>query len=61
MSTGEWAEYASYNVCQHLQSNNGTQSPEVEWVELPTIVYYTGYTISLLALLLAVVVFINFK
>uniref|UniRef100_A0A336K2T2 Diuretic hormone receptor n=1 Tax=Culicoides sonorensis TaxID=179676 RepID=A0A336K2T2_CULSO len=55
-----WAEIANYAGCQHVPANT-TQPPEVEMVELPTYVYYTGYTISLLALLLAVVVFINFK
>jgi hypothetical protein len=30
-------------------------------VELPTIIYYTGYTISLVSLTLAVAVFLRFK
>lgn len=55
-----WAEVGNYAGCEDASSDS-TLSPENEMVELSTIIYYIGYTISLLALLLAVVVFINFK
>lgn len=56
-----WAEIGNYAGCEDATTDS-TISPENEnMVELSTVIYYIGYTISLLALLLAVVVFINFK
>lgn len=53
---GRWDNYTNYDLCQHLSV------PEFEpGIELPTIVYYTGYTISLVSLSLAVAVFFSFK
>ncbi|XP_031631307.1 diuretic hormone receptor-like isoform X2 [Contarinia nasturtii] len=56
---GQWDNYTHYDLCQHLQP---TVVPEFDaGIELPTLVYYTGYTISLVSLTLAVAVFLYFK
>lgn len=55
-----WADIGNYASCEDA-STDSTLPPEVEMVELSTVIYYIGYTISLLALLLAVFVFISFK
>lgn len=53
---GRWDNYTNYDLCQHVVV------PEFEpGIELPTIIYYTGYTISLVSLSLAVAVFFYFK
>lgn len=56
---GTWDNYTNYDECQHV----GTSAlPEFELhIELPTIVYFVGYSISLAALVLAVTVLVNFK
>lgn len=57
---GKWDNYTSYDLCQHVP--DPSVIPEFEpGIELPTIVYYTGYTISLVSLTLAVAVFLYFK
>lgn len=57
---GKWDNYTNYDLCQHVPAPSVV--PEFEpGIELPTIVYYTGYTISLVSLTLAVAVFIYFK
>ncbi|XP_055607233.1 diuretic hormone receptor-like isoform X2 [Uranotaenia lowii] len=57
---GTWENYTNYNDCLHLSAPS--HIPEFEMlIELPTIVYYIGYSISLVTLLLAVTVLINFK
>lgn len=59
-SDGNWDNYTNYDSCQHVPAASAV--PEFEPViELPTIVYYTGYTISLISLTLAVAVFVYFK
>lgn len=53
---GKWDNYTNYDLCQHMVV------PEFEpGIELPTIIYYIGYTISLVSLSLAVAVFFYFK
>uniref|UniRef100_A0A1Q3FK52 Diuretic hormone receptor n=1 Tax=Culex tarsalis TaxID=7177 RepID=A0A1Q3FK52_CULTA len=56
---GTWDNYTNYDECQHV----GTSPlPDFELhIELPTIVYFAGYSISLAALVLAVTVLVNFK
>lgn len=57
---GNWDNYTNYDQCQHLTGASAV--PEFEpGVELPTIVYYVGYSISLISLSLAVAVFVYFK
>ena len=57
---GTWDDHTNYEQCTHLPEQSLT--PEFElFVELPTIIYYTGYTLSLVALILAVIVFIRYK
>lgn len=57
---GNWDNYTNYDQCQHLAAASSV--PEFEpGVELPTIVYYVGYSISLISLSLAVAVFVYFK
>lgn len=57
---GNWDNYTNYDLCQHVPDSSAVPEFEVG-VELPTIVYYTGYTISLISLTLAIAVFIYFK
>lgn len=59
-SNGNWDNYTNYDLCQHVL--DGSAVPEFEpGIELPTIIYYSGYTISLISLSLAVAVFMYFK
>jgi corticotropin releasing hormone receptor 1 len=57
---GKWDNYTNYDKC-HLPTVDHVAGHFEPVVELPTIIYYTGYTISLVSLCLAVVVFIHFK
>lgn len=57
---GNWDNYTSYDQCQHVPESSAVSEFEPN-IELPTIVYYTGYSISLISLTLAVAVFIHFK
>lgn len=54
---GHWSNYTNYDLCQHVPD---TTEFDTE-VELPTIIYKIGYTISLISLSLAVAVFVHFK
>lgn len=59
-SNGTWDSYTNYSACEHIEQTSVV--PEFEPViELPSIIYYVGYTISLVALVLAVTVLIYFK
>ena len=61
-SDSKWDNYTSYEQCRHLTDGSGHSVSEfAPGVELPTIIYYTGYTISLISLTMAVAVFIHFK
>lgn len=62
---GKWDDLTNYEKCQHIMQNNRTCS-DMDFdvrcsADATSIIYYVGYTISLLALTLAVIVFINFK
>ena len=59
-SNGVWDNYTNYDRCLHLPPETPVDGFEPS-VELPTIIYYTGYTISLVSLTLAVAVFLRFK
>uniref|UniRef100_A0A182FFC8 G-protein coupled receptors family 2 profile 2 domain-containing protein n=1 Tax=Anopheles albimanus TaxID=7167 RepID=A0A182FFC8_ANOAL len=52
---GRWDNYSHYAACHH------TSEPPPDIVEISSIIYYTGYTLSLVALSLAVIVFVYFK
>jgi hypothetical protein len=57
---GNWDNRSNYDQCIHLSEASAV--PEFDTgIELPTIIYYTGYSISLIALTLAVIVFLYFK
>ncbi|XP_017474728.1 PREDICTED: diuretic hormone receptor [Rhagoletis zephyria] len=59
-ANGTWEKYTNYDLCMHLPAPSTV--PEFEpIVELPTIIYYIGYTISLVSLTLAIIVFVYFK
>ncbi|XP_017868914.1 PREDICTED: diuretic hormone receptor isoform X2 [Drosophila arizonae] len=58
---GSWAQYTNYDACAHLPAETETV-PEFETiVELPTIIYYIGYALSLVSLTLALIVFAYYK
>lgn len=56
----KWDNYTNYAQCNHVVEPTGISEFEII-VELPTIIYYVGYTLSLISLLFAVSVFIYFK
>ncbi|GAB0096162.1 diuretic hormone receptor [Sergentomyia squamirostris] len=58
---GEWDNYTNYNQCHHVPVSSSIQEEFELSVELPTIIYYVGYTISLISLLLAVLIFVHFR
>ncbi|XP_035787325.1 diuretic hormone receptor-like isoform X1 [Anopheles albimanus] len=57
---GTWDNYTDYDSCQHLAQASPVPGFE-PGIELPTLVYFVGYSISLAALVLAVVVLVYFK
>ncbi|XP_050092484.1 diuretic hormone receptor isoform X2 [Anopheles aquasalis] len=57
---GTWDNYTDYDSCQHLAPASPVPGFE-PGIELPTLVYFVGYSISLAALVLAVVVLVYFK
>lgn len=57
---GTWNTFANYDACKHLESAASDQTLE-SFIELPIIIYFVGYAISLLALFCAVTVLIYFK
>ncbi|EDW74263.1 uncharacterized protein Dwil_GK21476 [Drosophila willistoni] len=59
-ANGTWEKYTNYDACMHLPAPETVPEFEVI-VELPTIIYYIGYTISLVSLTLALIVFAYFK
>ncbi|KAL9915531.1 diuretic hormone receptor isoform X2 [Glossina fuscipes] len=59
-ANGTWEKYTNYDACMHLPAT--VTVPEFEpIIELPTIIYYIGYTISLISLTMAILVFAYFK
>ncbi|XP_076330071.1 diuretic hormone receptor-like [Tachypleus tridentatus] len=57
---GSWAEKSNYSQCKPVLSEN--EMLQVLWdVKEATTVYYVGYGVSLLALLLALGIFLYFK
>ncbi|ALC42536.1 Dh44-R1 [Drosophila busckii] len=59
-ANGSWAPYTNYDACAHLQSPE-TVPEFITIVELPTIIYYIGYALSLVSLTLALIVFAYYK
>nr|XP_016927882.1 diuretic hormone receptor [Drosophila suzukii]XP_036669507.1 diuretic hormone receptor [Drosophila suzukii] len=59
-ANGTWEKYTNYDACAHLPAPESVPEFEVI-VELPTIIYYIGYTLSLVSLSLALIVFAYFK
>ncbi|XP_064542956.1 diuretic hormone receptor [Drosophila montana] len=60
-SNGTWAQYTDYDACAHLPAETQTVSEFETIVELPTIIYYIGYALSLVSLTLALIVFAYYK
>ncbi|XP_046437865.1 diuretic hormone receptor-like isoform X2 [Daphnia pulex] len=60
---GTWANYSNYRSCVPLSSDFGGATPEygVGISEDTTTIYFTGYTVSIVALTLAIWIFIHFK
>lgn len=57
---GTWNSFANYDACKHLEPP--ASDPTLEsFIELPIVIYFVGYTISLLALFCAVTVLVYFK
>ncbi|XP_041771836.1 diuretic hormone receptor-like isoform X2 [Anopheles merus] len=57
---GTWDNYTDYDRCEHLEQPPPLPSFEPE-IELPTLIYFVGYSISLAALVLAVAVLVYFN
>uniref|UniRef100_A0A182IPK0 Diuretic hormone receptor n=1 Tax=Anopheles atroparvus TaxID=41427 RepID=A0A182IPK0_ANOAO len=57
---GSWDNYTDYDRCEHLAQSSPVPSFE-PGIELPTLIYFVGYSISLAALVLAVAVLVYFK
>uniref|UniRef100_A0A0P5ACH2 Diuretic hormone receptor n=1 Tax=Daphnia magna TaxID=35525 RepID=A0A0P5ACH2_9CRUS len=60
---GMWANYSNYRSCVPLSTDFGGATPEygVGISEDTTTIYFTGYTVSIVALTLAIWIFIHFK
>ncbi|XP_045026799.1 diuretic hormone receptor isoform X6 [Daphnia magna] len=60
---GTWANYSNYRSCVPLSTDFGGATPEygVGISEDTTTIYFTGYTVSIVALTLAIWIFIHFK
>ncbi|XP_014253744.1 diuretic hormone receptor-like isoform X2 [Cimex lectularius] len=56
---GTWSTYTNYNACQATVPEN--MVPEMPWVVGASTIYCIGYSISLVALCVAVWIFIYFK
>ncbi|KAL5288155.1 CRHR2.2 family protein [Megaselia abdita] len=54
---GTWSNYSSYDNCKHLTS----QMPIADFFELPPWIYCGGYILSLLALSVAIIIFVYFR
>nr|XP_029725840.1 diuretic hormone receptor-like isoform X2 [Aedes albopictus] len=57
---GTWNSFANYDACKHLELPTSDETLE-SFIELPIVIYFVGYTISLLALFSAVTVLVYFK
>ncbi|XP_021696799.1 diuretic hormone receptor isoform X1 [Aedes aegypti] len=57
---GTWNSFANYDACKHLELPSSDPTLE-SFIELPIVIYFVGYTISLLALFCAVTVLVYFK
>ncbi|XP_046390384.1 diuretic hormone receptor-like [Ischnura elegans] len=61
-SNGTWAAYTDYNGCSEVvQHSEGVQTPQTFGVELATTIYFVGYALSLVALAVAIFIFLYFK
>lgn len=64
MANGSW-DKTNFDSCLHIQHSNRTCS-ELDFdlrcsAYAASAIYYIGYSVSLVALILAIIVFINFK
>lgn len=58
--SGEWDNYSDYTACSNL-ADEGEDDAGGSGVEVSTILYFGGHTMSLIALGLAVWIFVYFK
>ncbi|XP_058123003.1 diuretic hormone receptor-like [Anopheles ziemanni] len=56
---GSWDNYTDYDRCEHVLAT--PMSSFEPSIELPSLIYYVGYSISLAALVVAVAVLVYFK
>jgi len=56
-ANGTWSLYTNYSACRDITNATALETG----IEVTTTLYYVGYTLSLVALILAVSVFLYFK
>lgn len=61
LSTGTWAEYTDYSNCRELENEHIVNDHVSHSIELTTTIYLFGYTVSLIALAVAVYIFCRYK
>ncbi|XP_066996249.1 diuretic hormone receptor-like [Anabrus simplex] len=60
-SNGTWAGYTNYTLCLNTISTQPPQSDQPEIIEISSTLYYAGYSLSLVALIVAISIFLYFK
>lgn len=61
-ANGTWNNYTNYDQCQHIMPLHDANAHDFKpAIEVSTYIYVSGYALSLAALVLALLVFINFK
>ncbi|KAG8222628.1 hypothetical protein J437_LFUL018069 [Ladona fulva] len=60
-SNGTWAAYTDYTGCREVEASRGGGPLFESGVELATALYFAGYALSLVALAVAISIFLYFK
>ena len=60
LSNGTWANYTNYSSCTPL-SLEPVDTDDLSMSEDTTTIYFTGYTVSIIALTVALWIFTHFK
>lgn len=58
---GTWENYSNYSSCKPLDPKFGARDHGASISEETFTIYFTGYTVSIVALTLAIWIFIHFK
>ncbi|KAI5754490.1 hypothetical protein M8J77_008950 [Diaphorina citri] len=58
-ANGSWNSFANYSLCTDIKKT--TQDLSEPGIEITTMIYSVGYTLSLIALIIAVWIFVYFK